>query len=223
MLADKLQQAVAVGKGDVAPHFGAAGGDAGEIAKAAACELEITRALRVVQHLVHIGKGEQVRKMRHGGEDLVVFGGGHLVDLRADALPQRGDGVQAACVLLFVRAKDEFFALIQPKLGGERAAAVGACDGVAGDTTGVVLRQVLGEGGEGGLFGAAHVADDGVRRQQGGEGLADDGQAGDGGGDEHEVAVLEGSGGDLAAGGDAGEIAKAAACEVEVVRALRVV
>ena len=62
--------------------------------------------------------------MRHGGEDLVVFGGGHLVDLRADALPQRGDGVQAAAVLLFVRAEDELFALIQPEPRRQRAAAV---------------------------------------------------------------------------------------------------
>ena len=64
------------------------------------------------------------RKMRHGGEDAVVFGGGHLVDLRADALPQRGDGVQAAAVLLFVRAEDELFALIQPEPRRQRAAAV---------------------------------------------------------------------------------------------------
>ena len=48
LFADELQQAVAVGKGDVAPHFGAAGGDAGKIEKAAACEVEVVRALRVV-------------------------------------------------------------------------------------------------------------------------------------------------------------------------------
>ena len=70
------------------------------------------RALRVFQHLVDVGKGEQVGEMGDGGEDLVVFGGAHLVHLRADALPQRGDGFQAACVLLRVWAENEFFVLV---------------------------------------------------------------------------------------------------------------
>ena len=70
---------------------------------------------------------------------------------------------------------------------GRRAVAFGTGDGGGGDAVRQVLRQVCGEGGEGGLFGAAGVADDGFGRELRGEGAADGRQGGDGGGDEDEI------------------------------------
>ena len=83
---------------------------------------------------------------------------------------------------------------------GQCAVAVGTGDGVGGDAARQVLRQMLGEGGEGGLFGAADVADDGVGTQQGGGGAADGGEGGNGGGDEHQFGFADVGGGNVAGG-----------------------
>ena len=61
-----------------------------------------------------------------------------------------------------MRAENQFFVLIEAELRRQRAAAVGAGNRVGGHALRQVLRQVLDEGGECGLFGAADVADDGV-------------------------------------------------------------
>ncbi len=66
------QQRIAIGERDVAPHFRRAAGDAREVAKAAACIAEIFGAVLARRELGDEREREQVRQMRHRGENAIV-------------------------------------------------------------------------------------------------------------------------------------------------------
>ena len=143
-----------------------AGGDAGEVAKAAAGKAEILGAACIVQQLLHIGKRQQVRQVRHGGKHRIVAGGVHAVGFGADRLPQRFHRFQAAFVLRFVRADHQFFAFKQPEARGSGSAAVGTGNRVRRHATRQMRGQMAAKGCERRALGAANVADNRMRIQQ---------------------------------------------------------
>ena len=66
---DLGEQRVAVGERDVAPHLGRPGGDAREVAKAARRIAEHVLGIGTRREFVHQREREQVRQVRHRGED----------------------------------------------------------------------------------------------------------------------------------------------------------
>ena len=74
---DFLQQRLAIGERDVAPHLRRAGGDAREVPEAARGEAEELRRVGPRHDLGDEREREQVRQVAHGGEDAVVRGRGH--------------------------------------------------------------------------------------------------------------------------------------------------
>ena len=172
LAAHEGDQAFAVVEADVAPEFGGAGCEAGEVAEAAGGVFEAGGGVGAGEDLGDVGEGEQVRQVGDGGEHGVVGGGVHAADFRAGGLPEFGGACFGLRVLRLVRADDELFAGKQAVPCRRRAVAFGTGDGMGGDAVRQMLRQVCGEGGEGGLFGAAGVADDGFRRELRGEGAA---------------------------------------------------
>ena len=142
-----------------------AAGNAREIAKTAASKIQITRALRVVEHLVDVTERQQMRKVRHGGKNRIVLGRVHRMDFRAHTAPHVFHQVQAACILPLVRADNQFFVLIQAELCRQRAAPVRTGNGMGGNAARKMLRQILRKSRQGRLLGAAHIAHHRVRRQ----------------------------------------------------------
>ena len=74
LLLQQVLQALAVGQTNIRPDGRVAGGNAGEIAKAAAGKMQLCLALVCAADLVHISIGHQVRQMAYRGKDGIVFG-----------------------------------------------------------------------------------------------------------------------------------------------------
>jgi len=85
---DFVEQPIAVGDADVAPHLGVAGGDAREVAEAAGGEREQLGRVLALRDLVHQREREQVRQVADRGEHRVVLLGIHAADLRAAGRPE---------------------------------------------------------------------------------------------------------------------------------------
>jgi hypothetical protein len=66
------QQLFAVGNKDVAPHFGVAGGNAGEIAKAGTGQGHVVFAIFLSGDAIDQGKRDQVGQMADGGISRIV-------------------------------------------------------------------------------------------------------------------------------------------------------
>ena len=164
-----------------------AGGNAGEVAKAAAGKAEILGAACIAQQLLHIGKRQQVRQVRHGGKHRVVAGGVHPVGFGADRLPQRFHCFQAAFVLRFVRADHQFFAFKQPETRGGGTAAVRTGNRVRRHAARQMRGQMAAESRERRALGATDVADNRMRIQQRRQLAADRRQRGHWRGHQHQI------------------------------------
>src|SRR5438128_3388118 len=102
------EQRLAVREADVAPHLGAARGNAGEIAESACGVRKKPLGVLVARDLVDERVGEHVREMAHRREHRVVFLGLHLGDVRAATLPARADQRDRARLVVLTRRQQHF-------------------------------------------------------------------------------------------------------------------
>ena len=121
---EQLQQAVAVGKADIGPDGGMAGGDAGEIAKARAGIMQGLCAQILIGDGVHIAVGDEVGQMADHREYGIVCGWRQLRHHGARGLPQAPHLLVAVGVLCWMRAQNQLFVFKQAKLRRHCAVSV---------------------------------------------------------------------------------------------------
>ena len=132
-IAEALQhgpQGLAVGDTDVPPHDRVAGGDAGEVPKAAGGVAEDLVVLAHARQGVHQAEGEHVGQVAGGGQDLVVVGDVHEGDLGATGPPHGGHPLDGRGLRLGQGGQDDPSVLVELGKGGLHAAALGPGDGV---------------------------------------------------------------------------------------------
>src|ERR1019366_2877297 len=140
-----LQQGLAIGDTNVAPHFRMAGGDARGIAKAPGRIVEQLLPVRMPRDLVHQRVGQEVRQMAHRGEHPVVLGRLHAVQPGAANAPGGAHPADAALAVLGQRRQHHLALVVQIGTGRGYAAVLRACDRMAGyELRRAVLEQPVG-------------------------------------------------------------------------------
>ena len=165
---DLGQQRVAIGEGDVAPHFRRTGRDAREIAEAAGGIAEDVRGVGPRRQLIHEREGEQVRQVRHGGEDPVVDRGIELAHPRAAGGPEAATVATASGSV----SGSGVSTTLRSRYSVANAAAAPVCSvpaiGWPGTKRGSAAPRCGARRGDHVLLGAAGVGDDRARAEPAG-------------------------------------------------------
>ena len=199
-------QVFAVGQGDVAPHLGGAGSDAGGVPEAGGAEGGAGGQSLGLQDLGGQRGGDDVREMAGPADQGVVFARGKLEGAGAEGVPKFGQGAHGGGRGFRGGGDDADGVDKQIDAGGEDAGFFGTGHGMAAHKGGTGPGDEGFEVADDGGLDAADIGDDGTRFQ-GGELLGGDGAhlgergaendevgAGDGG-EEVGGGVIEGTGG----------------------------
>ncbi len=181
----------AIGESDVAPHLRRARRNAREVAETASREAEQVLGIVAAGELVHQREGEDVRQVRHRGEDAIVCIRREHVGARAAGGPRRGDRGRGQGIGLCQRRQHHVAPRVQRGEGGGRARALGAGNRVRRNKARQRVAERRACRMDDVLLGAAGVGDDRLRAEMRGDRAQQGLQLGDRRGEQHEVGVAQ--------------------------------
>ena len=132
---EHLAEGLAIGEADIAPHDGVAGGNAGEVTKAAGGIAENLVVLTQARQAINQAVGQKVRQVAGGGQHLIMVIDRHLCHLGAAGLPHGLDLGGGRRVCPRQGGEDDAPVAVEFGEGGIDPALFRAGDGVAGDET----------------------------------------------------------------------------------------